>query len=108
MNHMVRPVTLPSGSTDQVSAPDPPPPPFYPRFATFIHFSTANLFLSPSLRQPSCEFHLPNPYPVLFPTVLQLNFFEKRTQDEKVLANYSTTAFDTKPHCKFGPSQYQI
>jgi hypothetical protein len=109
MNHMVRPVTLPSGSTDQVSAPDPPPPPHSIHVLyTFIHFSTANLFLCPSLRQPSCEFHLPNLYPVLFPTDLQFKFFEKITQDEKVLANYSTTAFDTKPHFKFGPSQSQI
>ncbi len=105
MNHMVRPVTLPSGSTDQVSAPDRPPP----ILSTFCYFYPLFYckFIPASIPRSSCEFHLPNLNPDLFPTVLQFKFFEKRTQDEKVLANYSTTAFDTKPHCKFGPSQYQ-
>jgi hypothetical protein len=78
--------------------PRPPPPPFYPRFATFIHFSTANLCLSPSLRQPSCEFHLPNLYPVLYPTVLQFKFIEKRTQDKKVLAIIIQLQLSTLKH----------
>jgi hypothetical protein len=37
--------------------PRPTPPPFYPRFATFIQFSTTYLFLPPSLAPPASSIY---------------------------------------------------
>ncbi len=103
MNHMVRPVTLPSGSTDQVSAPDPPPPHsihvllLLSTFILQIFFSC----LHPSVSLPA-SFIYQNSIQSSFLQFYSSNSLKRELKKESPglsIPKYWTTSGDTQQHC---------